>query len=213
MTAAPIPVWLAEDLRPLLGDTITADVLAGHIEQWVEYMGHAQAHHDYANAVTGRSLAVSDGADLATLGPRPTPPPPLLPPPLLLGRWLPPMLAAKAALTLGLPKPAYSGRLMAPEDVVGHSYRYVESWPFPSWYGAPAHARRFKARDYHGLPVVVGVSVDDWLWAESWRLTERPAHTWADVGPGPELVAWQKRARKPTPREADSFPIYRWELA
>lgn len=213
MTAAPIPAWLSEDLRPLLGDTITANVLYGYLEQWVDYMGHAQAHHDYANAITGRSLAVYDGADPATLGPRPVLPPPLPPAPLLLGRWLPPSLAPRAALTLGLPKPAYSAHLLTPDEAVARHYRHVESWPFPSWYGAPAHARRFKARTYQGMPVVVGVTAEDWVWAENWRLTERVARTWAEVGPGPELVAYQKRARNPTPREADSFVIHRWELA
>lgn len=208
-------VWLPEDLRPLLGDTITPPLLAEYLEVWTAYMAQADAHREYANAITGRSLAVYDGADPAALGPRPTPPPPLPPAPLLLGRWLPPTLAPRAAIALGLPKPAYSGHMATPEEVATGNgrYQHVESWPFPSWYGAPSHARRFKARDYKGLPVVVGVTTEDWLWDTSWRLTERPAHTWAEVGPGPELVAWQKRARKPTPRDADSFTIFRWELA
>lgn len=208
-----IPVWLPEDLRPTLGDAITADMLAEYLEAWTAYMAQADKHREYANAITGRSLAVYDGADPAALGPRPVPPPPLPPAPLLLGRWLPPMLAPRAAITLGLPKPAYSGHLVTPEEVVTRNYQHVESWPFPSWYGAPPHARRFKARDYKGKPVVIGVTAEDWVWTTSWRLTERPAQYWSEVGPGPELVAYQKRARNPTPREADSFAIHRWELA
>lgn len=208
-----IPVWLPEDLRPTLGDAITAALLEDYLVHWTDYMAQADKHREYANAITGRSLAVYDGADPATLGPRPVPPPPLPPAPLLLGRWLPPTLAPRAAITLGLPKPAYSGHLVTPEEVVTRNYQHVESWPFPSWYGAPPHARRFKARDYKGKPVVIGVTAEDWVWNTSWRLTERPAQYWSEVGPGPELLAFQKRARHPTPREADSFAIHRWELA
>lgn len=53
-----IPVWLPEDLRPTLGDAITTALLEDYLVQWIDYMAQADKHREYANALTGRSLAV-----------------------------------------------------------------------------------------------------------------------------------------------------------